>query len=278
MNKQEFLTALWKQLSEVPSEDVEESLDYYSEMIEDRMESGMTEEEAVAAVGSVEDAAKQIIAEIPERRTNRGKKESPKPAADTAAETKAEAPGYKAETPNYKAEAPKQTSRSTSGTGYYKSPYEKNESYKSDAYNEEYMKTIDSYLNPEPEPKKKASGGTSGWKIAFFILGFPIWFPLLVTAGSLIFAGFVTVWALMIAFFAVAGSFVVSGIAGALSLIFFAIQGEVAIGLMHAGFGFILAGIGIFLFMLAGAVVRGTFAVTRAMGRGIGNIFRRKEA
>ena len=66
MNKQEFLTALWKQLSEVPSEDVEESLDYYSEMIEDRMESGMTEEEAVAAVGSVEDAAKQIIAEIPE--------------------------------------------------------------------------------------------------------------------------------------------------------------------------------------------------------------------
>ena len=61
MKKQEFLTALWKQLSDMPNSDVERSLDYYSEMIDDRVEAGMSEEEAVAEIGSVEEAAKQIF-------------------------------------------------------------------------------------------------------------------------------------------------------------------------------------------------------------------------
>ena len=39
MKKQEFLRALWNKLSELPKEDIETSLDYYAEMIEDRMES-----------------------------------------------------------------------------------------------------------------------------------------------------------------------------------------------------------------------------------------------
>ena len=37
----------------------------FSEMIEDRMEDGMSEEDAVAAVGSVDDIASQIIMDIP---------------------------------------------------------------------------------------------------------------------------------------------------------------------------------------------------------------------
>ena len=50
MTKQEFLRALWNKLSALPSEDVGRALDYFSEMIDDRMENGLTEEEAVAAV------------------------------------------------------------------------------------------------------------------------------------------------------------------------------------------------------------------------------------
>jgi uncharacterized membrane protein len=49
MGKQEFLTRLGKALSGLPREDIEERLNFYSEMIEDRMEEGLSEEEAVAA-------------------------------------------------------------------------------------------------------------------------------------------------------------------------------------------------------------------------------------
>lgn len=63
MNKQAFLDALRSKLSGLPKEDVEERLSFYSEMIDDRTEEGCTEEEAVLAVGSVEEIAAQIISE-----------------------------------------------------------------------------------------------------------------------------------------------------------------------------------------------------------------------
>ena len=65
MGKQEFLTRLGKALSGLPREDIEERLNFYSEMIEDRMEEGLSEEEAVAAAGSAEAIAAQVIAETP---------------------------------------------------------------------------------------------------------------------------------------------------------------------------------------------------------------------
>lgn len=65
MTKIQFLLALSNQLSGLPKEDVEERLTFYSEMIEDRMEEGLSEEEAVAAVGFVEEIAAQIIGEVP---------------------------------------------------------------------------------------------------------------------------------------------------------------------------------------------------------------------
>ena len=41
----------------MPREDVEERLNFYSEMIDDRMEEGLTEEEAVAAVDDLDEIA-----------------------------------------------------------------------------------------------------------------------------------------------------------------------------------------------------------------------------
>jgi len=64
MTKLKFLLSLHKQLSDLPQEDVEERLNFYTEMIEDRMEEGLTEEEAVAAVGTVEEIAAQIRSEF----------------------------------------------------------------------------------------------------------------------------------------------------------------------------------------------------------------------
>lgn len=65
MSKQEFLIQLRKRLSGLPQDDIEERLTFYSEMIEDRMEEGLPEEDAVSAVGTVDGIVAQIITDIP---------------------------------------------------------------------------------------------------------------------------------------------------------------------------------------------------------------------
>ena len=65
MNKQEFLAQLRAGLAGLPQEDLEERLSFYSEMLDDQMEEGFSEEEAVAAVGPVEEIVRQIIADTP---------------------------------------------------------------------------------------------------------------------------------------------------------------------------------------------------------------------
>ncbi|MBR6633672.1 MAG: DUF1700 domain-containing protein [Clostridia bacterium] len=65
MNKQDFLTQLRKELSCLPQEDVEERLTFYSEMIDDRVEEGLSESEAISQLGSVDELARQILADTP---------------------------------------------------------------------------------------------------------------------------------------------------------------------------------------------------------------------
>lgn len=65
MNKSEFARDLRRALGKLPSYEVEQSINFYTEAIEDRIEDGMTEHEAVAALGSVDAIAAQIIAETP---------------------------------------------------------------------------------------------------------------------------------------------------------------------------------------------------------------------
>lgn len=65
MSKNEFLSALRKKLSGLPRQDVEERLGFYSEMIDDRVEEGLSEKEAVLQIGSVDEIASQIIGSFP---------------------------------------------------------------------------------------------------------------------------------------------------------------------------------------------------------------------
>ncbi len=65
MNKQEFLAQLRKGLSGLPQDDIEERLTFYSEMIDDRMEEGLSEEEAVSGIGPVDTIISQSIADTP---------------------------------------------------------------------------------------------------------------------------------------------------------------------------------------------------------------------
>lgn len=60
MTKREFLETIRKGISSLSEEDIIRSVRYYSEMIDDRIEDGMSEQDAVAAMGDPE----AIIAEI----------------------------------------------------------------------------------------------------------------------------------------------------------------------------------------------------------------------
>ena len=65
MTKIEFLLELDDRLKGLYEDDREASCQFYGEMIDDRIEDGMSEEEAVADLGSIDDIVKHIIAEIP---------------------------------------------------------------------------------------------------------------------------------------------------------------------------------------------------------------------
>ena len=65
MNKIQFLLELDKALSQLSETEKVDRLRFYSEMIEDRMEEGLSEEEAVAAIGTVRDIAAQITTDQP---------------------------------------------------------------------------------------------------------------------------------------------------------------------------------------------------------------------
>ncbi len=65
MNKEQFLTELKNGLSGLPQNDIDERMLFYGEMIDDRMEEGMNEEEAVSGIGSVDEIVSQTISEVP---------------------------------------------------------------------------------------------------------------------------------------------------------------------------------------------------------------------
>ncbi len=55
MNKNEFLFELSGRLDHLPEEEALKTINYYSEMIDDRIEDGESEEAAVSAIGSIDD-------------------------------------------------------------------------------------------------------------------------------------------------------------------------------------------------------------------------------
>jgi len=65
MGKNEFLENLRRRLSGIPQVDADERVSFYSEMIDDKIEEGLTEEQAVAGLGTVDEIVAQILSEVP---------------------------------------------------------------------------------------------------------------------------------------------------------------------------------------------------------------------
>lgn len=71
MNKTAFMDELCHLLKPLSKAERQQHIDYYNEMIDDRMEDGLSEEEAIAALGSAADIAAQILGESPQKKTRK---------------------------------------------------------------------------------------------------------------------------------------------------------------------------------------------------------------
>lgn len=65
MLKTEFLIKLRQKLQGLPPDDINEHINFYAEMINDRIEDGLTEEAAVSDIGTPEEIASEIICNTP---------------------------------------------------------------------------------------------------------------------------------------------------------------------------------------------------------------------
>ncbi|MBR5421784.1 MAG: DUF1700 domain-containing protein [Lachnospiraceae bacterium] len=65
MNKEEYIQELRKRLTGLMQNDIDDRVAYYMERVDERMEAGASEEEAVAALGPVDTTVSNIMNEIP---------------------------------------------------------------------------------------------------------------------------------------------------------------------------------------------------------------------
>ena len=65
MTKIEFISQLRNGLADFPEKDLERYIDYYSEIIDDKIEDGMSEKKALESIGTPEEVISKILNETP---------------------------------------------------------------------------------------------------------------------------------------------------------------------------------------------------------------------
>ncbi len=180
MTREEFCEGLLKELDGLPQREIDQTVHYYTEIIADRMEEGMTEEQAVAMMEPMHVIARRVKAD----------------------------------------------------------------------------------LRPNTPPRRR----TSGWAIALIILGFPLWFPLLVVGAALTVTAFALVWVLVLCLWAVCLALFVWGVAVVFSL--FLNGSSLGMPLAQIGAGMAAMGLSIFVFYGArGAMHPALYMTERLAGR-----------
>lgn len=196
MDKLDFLMQLQTLLRPLSEEDQQRSIDYYAETIDDRMEEGLMEEEAVAALGSPEEIARSILAETP--------------------------------------------------------------------------------IPPAPVQQEQKQRRLRWWEIVLLVLGFPVWFSLLVAAASVVFSLWISLWSVVISLYATAVALAASSI-GCIVGSFFMIDTGLGSFLTAWGAALLCGGLAILLFMVSNLAAKGMVKLTKLTWNGLKNIFTGKE-
>lgn len=198
MNKYEFLGRLRERLAGLPPKDIDASLDYYAELIADRIEDGMSEEEAVSAMGSIDEIVAQIL-------------------EDTS---------------------------------------------------------LPKLVKEKVRPKR----ALRTWEILLIVLGFPLWFILLVTFASIIFSVLVAIGSVIISVFAVAIAVGACALAFIVAGLICFVTAKVALGTILIGASLICAGLCILFFIGAKYAAAGILWLCKKGVRAIKSCFVGKEA
>ncbi|MBO4327764.1 MAG: DUF1700 domain-containing protein [Clostridia bacterium] len=196
MNKKEYIEKLEKALSGLPRSDVEERLAFYEEMIDDRIEEGMSEEEAVAGAGDIDSIVSQTIADVPLTRIIK---------------------------------------ENTSGDRRLK-----------------------------------------WWEIALLILGFPLWFPLLIAAGAVLLSIYIVIWALIISLWAIEVSLWACALGGLVIAVIYFASGKTFAGIALLGAALLCAGLSIFMFFACIGASKGILRLTKKAASKFKALFIRK--
>ena len=200
MRKEAYLDLLRMKLMEADIPGIDQMVDFYAEMIDDRMEDGMMEEEAVASMENIDSIVSQARAD--------------RPITDL----------------------------------------------------------VTARMKESHEAAKKEGHGTRWMVLA--IIGFPVWFPLLVAFFAVLLAVYVSLWAVVIAMYAVEFALGIGAAAlfvGGFGVLF----GWIPFVTFMAGWGIALMAAGLFLLLwkpissLAGLLIR----VIKATFRKIKGIF-----
>lgn len=170
MTKSEFLSALECKLRGLAEEDKSKSIEYYNEIISDRIEDGMSEEDAVSNLGSVDEIANVILSDI----------------------------------------------------------------------------SLPKLIKQKVSRRKLAV-----WEKALLVLGAPIWLSLLIAAALVVFAVFISLWAVAVSLFSVFIGFACFGVLCIIQSVVLIISGKFAEALFLIGVALTLFGLAILMYFVS---------------------------
>ena len=203
MLREEYLSQLREKLTQNNIQGIDAMIEFYGEAIDDRIEDGMSEEDAVAAMEDTDSIVKNAKLD--------------KPIASLMADKVKE------------------------------------------------------------KHKEASSSGHGTLFTVLAIVGFPIWFPLLIAGGVIIFSFYAVIWSLVISAWAVAVSLVAAGIGGTVVGIVYMVCGHPLSGLAMLGMSLFSAGLGIFAFLACVGLTKGAAKLTARIALGIKSLFIKKE-
>lgn len=216
MTKLEFLSALRDRLVDLPEEDLKRLLEYYSESIDDRMEDGLTEEEAVEAMGPIDEIVAQVLMGAP----------FPKPGMPLPK------PGMEKEKAKTKA---------------------------------------------KEKEKAKTNSALGAGVIALLILGFPLWFPLLIAFVSVVFSLYVVFWSMIVVLYAVDVTIAAGAVAGIFGSAAALLTGSISQGLFALGVGLVCVGFAILWFFACTLAAKGLIWFSKTFLLAIGSCFGKRK-
>lgn len=196
MDKLDFLMALEEALLQLPEDDRKASIEYYAELIDDRVEEGMSEAEAVESLGPVEKIAEQILMELP----------------------------------------------------------------------------LATLVKNKIKSRRKRTVG----ELLLLILGFPVWFPVLVTVVAVIFAVYVCIWAVDICLYAVDVALWGSGLGCTVGGVVLCCTRNFPEGLFLLGAGAVCAGLALLFLPVCNLAAKGSARLGKVLVRWLKGCFIRK--